>query len=212
MWDKFLKLEKEKTYYKNLEEKLNIERQNYTIYPDKKDTFNAFSFCSFENLKVVIIGQDPYHTPNTADGLSFSSKSKKIPQSLKNIYKLLYQDLKIKRENPSLKDWALQGVFLINTYLTVRENKPLSHKNLGWDILVKNAIKYISDNKEHVVFVLWGNFSINNFQSLIDPKKHLIITSSHPSPFSAHISFFTSKAFIKINNFLNKNKLDSIVW
>lgn len=212
MWDIFFEEERNKQYFKQLEKTLNEERNKYQIYPDINDTFNAFSYCNFKDLKVVIIGQDPYHTKGVADGLAFSSKSNKIPPSLKNIYKELENDLGIKRSNPNLINWAKQGVFLINTYLSVRQGKPLSHKDIGWDIFVKNCIKYISNNKENVCFLLWGNFAINTFINLIDNKKHLILTSSHPSPFSAKKTFFNSKCFSKVNNYLIKNNLDIINW
>lgn len=212
MWDEFLKIEKEKEYFKQLEKTLKEEMEKYEIYPEAKDIFNAFSYCLFKDLKVIIIGQDPYHTKNVADGLAFSSKSNKIPPSLKNIYKELENDLGIKRNSPSLVDWALQGVFLINTYLTVRQNQPLSHKDLGWDIFVKNCISFISLNKKNVVFILWGDFAIKNFEKLINEKTHLIIKSSHPSPFSARRSFFNSKCFSKTNEYLVSNNISKINW
>ena len=183
-----------------------------TIYPSINDVFRALNLTSFKNLKVVIIGQDPYHGEGEANGLAFSlNDDVKITPSLRNIFKELDNDLGIKRINKDLSGWAKQGVLLLNNILTVEKDKPLSHKDLGWQEITDYIIKYISDNKENVVFILWGNESQKK-SDLIDKNKHYIIRSAHPSPLSASRGFFGSKPFSKTNNYLKKNNQSIIDW
>ena len=182
------------------------------VYPNIVDIFKAFSLTKFDDVKVVLIGQDPYHGEGEANGLAFSlNENVKITPSLRNIFKELESDLGIKRINKDLSGWAKQGVLLLNTILTVEKDKPLSHKDLGWQHITDFFIKYISDYKNNVVFILWGNESQKK-ESLIDKSKHLIIKSAHPSPLSASRGFFGSKPFSKTNEYLKKNNQSVIDW
>ena len=176
--------------------------------------FKAFNLTPLDQLKVVILGQDPYHGPNQAHGLCFSvPESIKPPPSLINIFKELTDDLgmKTKRANGNLESWARQGVFLLNTTLTVEKSKPLSHQKLGWDIFTDKVISVINEVKDHVVFILWGSFAQSK-KDLIDSNRHLILTAPHPSPLSAHRGFFGSKPFSKTNVFLVSKQIDIIQW
>lgn len=201
-------------YFKSLINHLKEEYKNVQVFPPKKQVFNAFKYKDFNEIKVIIIGQDPYHNEGEAHGLSFSvyDKSRKIPSSLRNIFKELKDDLNI---NPpshgNLTSWANQGVLLLNSTLTVRESYPNSHKDLGWSIFTDNIIKMLSSNRNNLVFILWGNFA-HKKESLIDKGKHLIIKSSHPSGLSAHRGFFSSKPFSKTNNYLRDNSIEEINW
>lgn len=211
-WEKFLKTERDKEYFKKLQDFLENEYLTKKIYPEKENIFRALSLTSYENTKVVILGQDPYHTKDTAEGLSFSvKKSRKITPTLRNIYIELKNDLGIKREDISLASWAKQGVLLLNAVLTVEENSPLSHKNKGWEIFTDNILSLLNAKNLPVVFILWGN-EAKKKTSLITNPKHLILTSAHPSPLSASRGFFGSKPFSKVNNFLKFNKLNPINW
>ena len=193
-------------------DKINTLYENTTVYPCKNDTFNAMKYTSLKNVKVVIIGQDPYHGENQANGLSFSvNENIKLPPSLKNIFKELEHDLGIKRTSGNLKDWAEQGVLLLNSILTVEKDKPLSHENLGWEEYTDNIIQLISKKKEPVIFILWGSFAKKK-KTLITNKNHLVLESVHPSPLSAYRGFFGSKPFSKANNFLEKNNTSKINW
>lgn len=201
-WDNILYDEINKEYFIKLRKHIIEERKTKQIFPLKEDLFSAFKLTDFNDIKVVIIGQDPYHEEKEAMGLAFSVRQGiKCPPSLVNIFKELYNDLNIKRTNTDLTDWAKQGVFLINTVLTVEKSKPNSHKNIGWEIFTDNIIKLISEKKENIVFVLWGE-NAKLKQHIINLKKHYIISSSHPSPFSANRGFFGSKPFSKINIYL----------
>lgn len=184
-----------------------------TIYPKKEDIFNALKLTPFSNVKVVIVGQDPYHGENEAHGLSFSVQNGvKIPPSLKNIYKELYDDLKIvPSKSGDLTKWALQGVLLLNSVLTVKKDSPASHKNIGWEPFTDYVIRKINSKDKPVVFILWGNFAKSK-KGLITNPIHLIIESAHPSPFSANYGFFGSHPFSKTNNFLKKNNIQEIDW
>jgi uracil-DNA glycosylase len=201
-WDRLLSDEFNKGYFQDIISYLTKEYLNNNIFPKKENIFKAFNLTSFEEIKVVIIGQDPYHGFNQANGLAFSTQELKLPPSLKNIYKELKSDLGIIKVDGDLSDWAKQGVFLLNTILTVEKGKPLSHSKLGWEIFTDQVIKLISTKKEKVIFVLWGNNAIKK-ETLID-SKHIIIKSVHPSPFSANKGFFGSKPFSKINSHLIK--------
>jgi len=210
-WDNILKNEFNKTYFKELKNFIENEYESKTIFPEKEDIFNAFKYCLFSDVKLIIIGQDPYHNFNQSHGLAFSVlKGNKIPPSLRNIYKELNSDLGIDTPiHGELTSWAKQGVLLLNTILTVEAHKPLSHKNKGWEIFTDEVIKILNNDERPKVFVLWGNNAISK-SKLIANKNHLIISSSHPSPLSARHSFFGSKVFSKTNDFLIKNGYDKI--
>ena len=182
------------------------------VYPSYENIFRALNLTQFKDVKVVIIGQDPYHGENEANGLAFSiNKEVKITPSLRNIFKELKNDLNIDRTNTDLSSWAKQGVLLLNSVLTVEKDTPLSHSNIGWQEITNYIIKYISSNKNNVVFILWGNFA-KQYKEIIDSSKHLIIESAHPSPFSANRGFFNSKPFSRTNNYLKKNNQSVIDW
>ena len=210
-WYDFLKEELESDEFKALIKNVKNEYNNKIIYPKYKDIFKAFKLCNIDDVKVVIIGQDPYHGENEATGLAFSVEDNiKTPPSLRNIFIELNKDLKINKTNNSLDNWAKQGVFLINSVLTVEKDKPGSHKFLNWERFTDYVIKVISDKKENIVFILLGNYARSK-KPLIDEKKHLIIETTHPSPFSVHRGFFGSKIFSRTNNYLkekNKNTID----
>lgn len=210
-WDTILKNIYQEEYFKTLIEKVNKEYETKTIYPQKEKIFNAFKLTPFKDIKVVIVGQDPYHGENEAHGLSFSVQDGiKIPPSLKNIYKELNDDLNIPIKNTgNLETWAKQGLLLLNSTLTVEKDKPNSHQKIGWQQFTDDVIKIIDEKKEHVVFILWGNYARTK-KALI--KNNYIIESPHPSPFSARNGFFGSKPFSKTNNYLKKNGIKEINW
>ena len=214
-WLNHLKDEFQKDYMMLIKKKLlELKKNKISFYPAGKDLFKAFNLTPLDQLKVVILGQDPYHGPNQAHGLCFSVPDTiKPPPSLMNIFKELTDDLgiKTKRANGNLESWARQGVFLLNTTLTVEKSKPLSHQKLGWDIFTDKVISVINEVKDHVVFILWGSFAQNK-KDLIDSNKHLILTAPHPSPLSAHRGFFGSKPFSKTNAFLVSKQIDIIQW
>ena len=212
-WDNLLKEEINKDYFKTLIDFINEEYKKTTIYPKKTEVFNAFKYTDYNNVKVVILGQDPYHGPNQAEGLSFSVSDEVIkPPSLKNIFKELESDLKIPfPEHNSLKPWAKEGVLLLNAVLTVEEHKPASHANKGWEIFTDEIIKIINKKDEPVVFILWGNYAREK-KKYITNKVHYIIESPHPSPFSARNGFFGSKPFSKTNEFLKSKGIKEINW
>lgn len=212
-WGEILSEEFEKDYFKNLTSFLVNEYKTEVCFPAEKDIFNAFEFCIFQEVKVVILGQDPYHGNGQAHGLSFSvPEGIKIPPSLRNIYKELASDLNVTTPTQgNLTSWAKQGVFLLNATLTVRKSTPASHQKQGWEEFTDSLIKIISEKKESIVFVLWGKFAEKK-TTLIDESKHLIITSSHPSPFSVHRGFLGSKPFSKTNEFLEKKGIEKIDW
>ena len=212
-WKDLLDDEFNKEYYQTLRNFLTTEYRTRTIYPDKYDIFNALHFTPYKNIKVVILGQDPYHGPGQAHGLSFSvNPGIKIPPSLLNIYKELNSDLGCYIPNNGyLKKWADQGVLLLNTSLTVRAGAANSHKNIGWEVFTDKIISLVNEKEDPVVFLLWGNNAIKK-KNLITNKKHLILTSVHPSPLSASRGFFGSKPFSKINNFLISVNKKAIDW
>ncbi len=212
-WDKILKDEFEKDYYKDLRQFLIKEYKTRTIYPDMYDIFNALKWSSFDHTRVVIIGQDPYPNPGQAHGLSFSvKKGIAKPASLINIFKELKSDLDIDApEHGCLEDWAKQGVLLLNAVLTVRGGQVGSHRGKGWEILTDKIIKVLNQKDTPIVFILWGNYAKAK-KSLITNPKHCIIQSAHPSPLAAYGGFFGSKPFSKTNEFLTKNKLEPINW
>ncbi len=212
-WLQVLKSEFEKDYFKQLKQFLLTEKQNHTVYPPGKFIFNAFNLTPFDAVKVVILGQDPYHGKGQAHGLSFSvPPGIKQPPSLKNIFKELHNDLNIPiPESGDLTCWAKQGVLLLNATLTVQEKRPASHQGKGWETFTDTVIKTISDKKQHVVFILWGAYAQQKIP-LIDPSKHFIIRSPHPSPFSANRGFFGSKPFSKTNQKLSEWNTKPIDW
>lgn len=211
-WDEVLKDELQKDYFKNLLNIVNDLYKEKTIYPPKKDVFNAFRL-SYKDVKVVILGQDPYHGDGEAHGFAFSCLKTPIPPSLKNIYKELYDDLGIEKDmlDGNLFPWVKQGVMLLNTGLTVEKDKPNSHKNLDWHLFTDEVIRKLNERDKPVVFILWGN-NARAKKDLITNKKHLVIESAHPSPFSARNGFFGSKPFSKTNDFLIKNNITPIKW
>ena len=211
-WDEVLKDELQKEYFKNLLNIVNDLYKEKTIYPPKKDVFNAFRL-SYKDVKVVILGQDPYHGDGEAHGFAFSCLKTPIPPSLKNIYKELYDDLGIEKDmlDGNLFPWVKQGVMLLNTGLTVEKDKPNSHKNLDWYLFTDEVIRKLNERDKPVVFILWGN-NARAKKDLITNKKHLVIESAHPSPFSARNGFFGSKPFSKTNNFLKENGITPINW
>lgn len=207
-WDEFLQDDFSSDNYKNLRSFLKNEYLSQTVYPSMYDIFNCFKVTALDDVKVVILGQDPYHGQGQAMGLSFSvPKGIAVPPSLQNIYKELESDLSIPRPaHGDLTSWAKQGVLLLNAVLTVRANTPNSHKDKGWETFTDSVIKKLSDKKEGLVFILWGN-NARQKKSLIDGQKHLILESPHPSPFSAYSGFFGCKHFSKTNAYLlSKNK------
>ena len=212
-WDELLKEEYKKEYFKKLNEYIISEYKTKTIYPKMSDIFKAFIETKYEDLKVVILGQDPYHGENEAEGLSFSVKvGIQKPPSLVNIFNELNSDLGCKiPNNGSLVSWAKQGVLLLNATLTVVKDTPKSHSNKGWETFTDEVIKLINKKSTPVVFILWGS-DARSKKNLITNAKHLIIESPHPSPLSAYRGFFGSKPFSKTNNFLKKNNLKPIDW
>lgn len=212
-WDKILNIIEESDGFKNFLNIINEKYKTSIVFPPKNYVFNALKLTSYKDTKVVIVGQDPYHGVGEAHGLSFSvQKGIKIPPSLQNIYKELHDDLGIKPHNDGdLTKWAQEGVLLLNAVLTVEKDKPASHRNLGWELLTDYIIKTLNQKDEPIVFILWGNFAKEKKKYITNPK-HLVITSPHPSPFSARSGFFGSKPFSKTNEFLIKNKIKPIDW
>ena len=214
-WLEHLKEEFQKNYMLILKKKLlELKNKKITFYPQGDKIFNAFNLTPFNKVKVVILGQDPYHGPNQAHGLCFSvPPSVKPPPSLVNIFKELESDTGKKRNyhDGNLEHWAKQGVFLLNTTLTVEKSKPLSHQDYGWSEFTNQVISLINKELESIVFILWGSFAQSKKQ-LIDSNKHLILTAPHPSPLSAHRGFFGSKPFSKTNNFLHSKQIDMVNW
>ena len=212
-WDLLLASEWEKTYYQNLRRQLIKEYRNYTVYPDMYDIFNALKSVAYEDCKVLILGQDPYHGKGQAHGYAFSvKKGVRTPPSLLNIYKEMHEDIGTYiPDNGYLKKWADQGVLLLNTSLTVRAGEPNSHEKLGWEILTDRIIKLLNDRQKPIVFILWGR-NAQSKQPFITNPKHLIIKSPHPSPFSASRGFFGSKPFSRTNNFLKSMGQEPIDW
>ena len=212
-WQDLLQEEFEKEYYQNLRKFLISEYKNKTIYPHMNNIFNALKFTSYKDVKVVILGQDPYHGPNQAHGLSFSvNKGVKIPPSLLNIYKELHDDLGCYIPNNGyLESWTKQGVLLLNTVLTVRAHEANSHRNMGWEQFTDKIISLLNDREDPIVFILWGNPSISK-KKLITNTRHFIITSPHPSPLSAFRGFFGSRPFSRTNDFLKSINKTPINW
>lgn len=203
-WDIVLHDEFNKEYFKKLGIFVKNEYKHKIVFPPYENIFDALRFTDYDDVLVVILGQDPYHGLGEAHGLSFSVHNNvKMPPSLLNIFKELYSDLGIKRTNTDLTDWAKQGVLLLNSIMTVEQDKPLSHKDKGWEIFTDTIIKKLNEREEPVIFVLWGSFARSK-KEFITNNQHYIIESPHPSPLSASRGFFGSKPFSKINNYLGK--------
>jgi uracil-DNA glycosylase len=212
-WNAMLKPEFEKPYYAKLTDSVNQAYKTSTVYPPAKLVFNALMLCPFDAIKVVIIGQDPYHGYGQANGLSFSvNDGIRKPPSLQNIFKELATDIPgfVIPESGNLEAWARQGVLMLNAVLTVQEALPGSHKSFGWENFTDAVIKLISDKKKNVVFLLWGNYAISKSE-LIDKNQHLVLTAAHPSPL-ARGAFFGSKHFSKTNKYLVEKGLSPINW
>lgn len=211
-WDQILENELKSDYFKKLGKFIHQEYSTKIVFPPYKDIFNALRYTDFDQVKVVILGQDPYHGYGEAHGLSFSvATDVRRPPSLNNIFKELKSDLGIVRTNNNLTDWTKQGVLLLNAIMTVVKDRPLSHKDQGWEIFTDNIIKFLNKREKPVVFVLWGSYARSK-KNLITNSQHYIIESPHPSPLSASRGFFGSKPFSKINNFLSAHGEDEIKW
>ncbi|QBN17365.1 uracil-DNA glycosylase [Flavobacterium nackdongense] len=214
-WQTILSDEIQKPYFRNLMKAVDEEYQNHTCFPPKELIFAAFEHCSFQDLKVVIIGQDPYHGTNEANGLCFSvNDGIKIPPSLRNIFREMNEDLGTVffPISGNLEPWAKQGILLLNASLTVRKDSPNSHKHLQWNVFTDAVIQKISDQKEQIVFLLWGSFAQKK-GSKIDRIKHLVLESGHPSPMSANQGkWFGNRHFSKINLYLNDKGIGLIDW
>ncbi|PIF05005.1 MAG: uracil-DNA glycosylase [Draconibacterium sp.] len=212
-WKKLLANEFEKPYFRQLTEFVREEYRTQKVYPPAKLIFNAFDQCPLDQLKVIIIGQDPYHGPRQAHGLCFSvNDGIPFPPSLQNIFKELHTDVgKAIPKSGNLTGWAKQGVLLLNATLTVRAHQAASHQRKGWETFTDAAISLASEQKEHLAFLLWGNYAISK-KKLIDSEKHLVLTSVHPSPLSASRGFFGNRHFSRANKFLMENGLTPIEW
>ena len=212
-WDEILKEKNKKPYFKELMNFVDKEYKNKTVYPYYPNIFNALKYTDYDNVKVVILGQDPYHGMGEAHGLSFSVlEGVNKPPSLKNIFKELKDDLGIDEpKNGNLSSWTKEGVMLLNSVLTVEKDKPASHQNHGWETFTDAVIRKINEKKKPVVFILWGSFAKSK-KAIITNKIHCIIESAHPSPFSANKGFFGTKPFSRANDFLIKNGEKLINW
>ena len=213
-WKKVLQKEFDERYFEDLITFVKSEYQKSTVYPPAKFIFNAFDLTPLDKVKVVILGQDPYHGPNQANGLAFSVSDKiPAPPSLVNIYKEIETDLgvKTKNKNGNLENWAKQGVLMLNATLTVRSHMAGSHQNKGWEKFTDAVIKILSEQKENLVFILWGSHAQKK-GSVIDENKHLVIKSAHPSPLSAYAGFFGSKPFSQTNSYLIFTGKEPIEW
>ncbi len=213
-WDDFLYKEFAKPYFRQMSEFLKKEYETKTVYPPKVEVFSSFFYTDLDKVKVVIIGQDPYHQPGQACGLCFAVKPHvPLPPSLQNIYKEISDDLKVpmSHDNGYLVRWARQGVLLLNSVLTVEESKPNSHKDIGWMTFTDNVLKYLNTLDQPIVFLLWGR-NARSKEALLSNPKHLILTAAHPSPLSAYNGFFGCRHFSKANEYLRSHGLQEIDW
>ncbi|QZE13079.1 uracil-DNA glycosylase [Halosquirtibacter laminarini] len=212
-WKRVLQTEFDKAYFGELAEFVKQAYKEHTVYPPEKNLFEAFELTPLEQVKVVILGQDPYHGPNQAHGLCFSvNEGITLPPSLRNIFKERESDVGVPyTTNGNLIHWAKQGVFMLNATLTVEASKAGSHQKKGWEVFTDSVIQTISQEKEHVVFILWGAYAQKK-ASLIDSQKHLILKAVHPSPLSAHRGFFGTKPFSQTNTFLESHQQTPIAW
>jgi len=212
VWDRVLDDEFKSEYFKKLGIFIKSEYKSRCIYPEYERIFDAFRYTDYDKVKVVILGQDPYHGEGEAHGLSFSVREGiKMPPSLRNIFKELENDIGIKRTQTDLTDWAKQGVLLLNSIMTVVKDSPLSHKDKGWETFTDKVIKKLGKREEPMVFILWGSYARSK-KYLIENSKHLIIECVHPSPLSANRGFFGSRPFSKVNEFLKNNSIEEIKW
>jgi uracil-DNA glycosylase len=212
-WKTIIAQEQQKEYYQKLQNFIDTQYEITTVYPKQENIFKAFELCTYENLKVVILGQDPYHQKGQAQGLAFSTPNHiKNPPSMVNIIKEIINDTgDCECLDGNLTPWATQGVLLINTILTVEDSKPKSHEKKGWEIFTDNIIKYISEHNKNIIFLLWGAPAIKK-SKLIDEKKHHILTAPHPSPLSSYRGFFDCKHFSQTNDILKNLEKKEIVW
>jgi len=212
-WNTIIQDEQHKEYYKKLQNFINTQYETTSVYPKKENIFKAFELCPYENLKVVILGQDPYHQKGQAQGLAFSTPNHiKNPPSMVNIIKEIIDDIgDCECLDGDLTPWAKQGVLLTNTILTVEDSKPKSHEKKGWEIFTDNIIKHISQKKTDIIFILWGAPAIKK-SKLIDEKKHHILTAPHPSPLSSYRGFFGCKHFSQTNSILRSLGKKEIIW
>lgn len=208
-WKKVLSGEFDKEYFVKLTKFVRSQYQKSTVYPPPKFIFRAFDLTPFEVVKVIVLGQDPYHGEGQANGLAFAVEpGTRLPPSLQNIYKELKSDLGV---GGNINEWASQGVLLLNATLTVQANSPASHQNMGWEQFTDAVIRTLSDQKDHLVFILWGAYAQKK-GLVINTTKHLVIKSPHPSPFSAYSGFFGSRPFSQCNNYLSLSGEDPIIW
>ena len=212
-WDEILKDEFSKEYYQKLRDFLKTEYATYTVYPSMYDIYNALRSTAYKDVKVVIIGQDPYHAPNQAHGMAFSVKNGvPLPPSLKNIYREISDDLGIEMgDSGYLMPWAKQGVLLLNTILTVREGQPMSHAGKGWEIFTDEVLKKLNEREKPIIFLLWGS-PARKKKTLITNPNHVVLESPHPSPLSAYYGFFGCKHFSKVNDILTSRGEKPIDW
>lgn len=212
-WDKVLGSELDKGYFINLLSFLEDERSKYEVYPNECDVFNAFKNTNYDDVRVVIFGQDPYHEPNEANGLAFSvNENVMLPQSLRNIYKEIEREYRVTFEkNGDLSLWAKQGVLLLNSVLTVRAHCANSHKDKGWEIFTDKVIEILNKEKEKIIFVLWGN-NARKKAKLIDLSRHFVLEAPHPSPLSCYRGFFGCNHFKEINKILTRSGYEEIKW
>ncbi len=212
-WKEKLKKEFEKPYFESLTAFVREEYKNHVVYPPGKEIFSAFDRCPYDKVKVVVIGQDPYHGKGQAHGLCFSvNENIKMPPSLVNIFKEIKDDLGVEVPiHGNLENWAKQGVLLLNAILTVRTRQPGSHQNKGWETFTDAAIRSLSENRENLVFLLWGSYAQRK-GAVINQSRHLVLESAHPSPFSAHRGFFGNRHFSKANAYLMKHNIEPIRW
>lgn len=212
-WKTRLQNEFEKEYFIDLTNFVKKEYNSHTVYPPGRLVFNAFEKCSFENVKVVILGQDPYHGPGQAHGLCFSVKNGvAFPPSLINIFKEIHDDLGTSLpDSGNLERWAEQGVLLVNATLTVRAGEAGSHQNKGWELFTDEVVRLVAEEKEHIVFILWGSYAQKKGET-IDRTKHLVLESPHPSPLSASRGFFGNKHFSKANAYLIEHGMEPVEW
>ncbi len=212
-WKKVLGDEVEKPYFKTLSAFVKKQYASYTVYPPPQDIFRAFDMCPFDEVKVVILGQDPYHGAGQANGLSFAVHTDvPLPPSLKNIFKEIESDMGVTpRADGDLSRWASQGVLLLNATLTVRASSPGSHQKVGWESFTDKAVQALSEQKEHLVFLLWGNYAKEKGK-IIDRRKHCVLEAAHPSPFSAYHGYFGCKHFSQANEYLKQKGKKEIEW
>mgnify|MGYP004610673319 FL=1 len=211
-WDEILEPEFKKDYFRKLGIFVKSQYKSHVVYPKYSDIFNALRYTDYDQVKVVILGQDPYHGDKEAHGLSFSVQTGvPMPPSLRNIFKELYDDVGVKRNLTDLTDWAKQGVLLLNSIMTVEKDKPLSHKDKGWEIFTDFIIEKLGERSEPMVFIFWGSYAKSK-KILIKNPNHLILESVHPSPLSANRGFFGSKPFSKTNKFLEEHHITKINW